>query len=285
MTQPHLIKRIISTIPGMQKANPRKTPACTTVTLTKDPSGPFMAGEFNYRSIIGMLNYLVNSTHPKLAFSVHQCARYCENPKRSHEQAVKHILKYLLHVSNNDPQHQGLIYRPDASKGIEVFVDASFAGDWSSETSSEPSSVMSRTGYVIKYANCPIVWCSKLQTEIALSTTEAEYIALSQAMRDAVPLTQLIDELRTILPLDPPQTEVKCTIFEDNESCIAIAKSPRLRPRTKHIAIKYHHFRKGVIDGFYNILSIDTLEQTADIFTKALSETKFTYLRRKLNGW
>ena len=58
-----------------------------------------------------------------------------------------------------------------------------------------------------------------------------------------------------------------------------------MRPRTKHIAIKYHQFRKGITDGFYNILSIDTLEQTTDIFTKALSEIKFTYLRRKLNGW
>ena len=160
-----------------------------------------MAGEWNYRSVIGMLNYLVNSTHPELGFAVHQCARFCADPKRSHEHAVKRIVKYLLHVSQNPADKQGIIYTPDKTKGLEVYVDASFAGDWSSESSEEPSSVMSRTGYVIRYANCPIVWASKLQTEIALSTTEAEYVALSQAMRDAVPITQLLDELTTILPI------------------------------------------------------------------------------------
>ena len=144
---------------------------------------------------------------------------------------------------------------------------------------------MSRAGFVIKYANCPIIWTSKLQTEIALSTTEAEYIALSQSMREAIPMTQLLEELEEILPLNSTPSKINCTIFEDNESCIQLSKSPRMRPRTKHIAIKYHHFRKGIIDGLYEILSIDTAEQTADIFTKGLNETTFIYLRKKLNGW
>eukprot|EP00957_Ditylum_brightwellii_P066929 5079553-Ditylum_brightwellii.AAC.1 len=74
--------------------------------------------------------------------------------------------------------------RPDLNRGLEVYVDASFAGEWNSENSEEPTSVLSRTGYIIKYANCLIVWTPKLQTEIALSTTEAEYVALSQAMRE-----------------------------------------------------------------------------------------------------
>ena len=126
---------------------------------------------------------------------------------------------------------------------------------------------------------------SKLQTEIPLSTTEAEYIALSHAMRSAIPMTQLLHELEHILPFDYIPSKVNCTVFEDNESCIQISKSPRMRPRTKHIAIKYHHFRKGVIDGLYEILPIDTAEQTADIFTKGLTEDKFVYLRKKLNGW
>ena len=285
MTQPHLIHRIISSIPGMLKANPRTTPACSTTILTKDEHGSNMAGEWNYRSVIGMLNYLANTTHPELAYAVHQCARFCNAPKRSHESSVKHILKYLLHVSKNDELHQGLIYKPNHDKGIEVHVDAGFASDWDAEDCDEPTSVMSRTGYVITYANCPIIWASKLQTEVTLSTTEAEYVALSQAMREAVPLTHLLDELRTILPLPPSKPKVKCTIFEDNNSCIEIAKSPKMRPRTKHIAIKYHHFRQGVINGIYNILPIDTKEQTADIFTKALSEATFQYLRFKLNGW
>eukprot|EP00957_Ditylum_brightwellii_P182667 13913667-Ditylum_brightwellii.AAC.1 len=74
--------------------------------------------------------------------------------------------------------------RPDMTRGFEVYKDASFSGEWNSACGEEPTSVLSRTGYIIKYANCPIVWSSKLQTEITMSTTEAEYVALSQAMRE-----------------------------------------------------------------------------------------------------
>ena len=191
----------------MLKANPCTTPACSTTILTKDAHGPNMVGKWNYRSVIGMLNYLANTTHPELAYAVHQCARFCNNPRRSHESSVKNILKYLLHVSANDPYNQGLIYKPDHTKGVEVYVDAGFASAWDSEDSDEPTSVVSRLRYVIKYANCPLIWASKLQTEVTLSTTEAEYVALSQAMRKAIPLTQLLDELRTILPLPPLHTQ------------------------------------------------------------------------------
>eukprot|EP00957_Ditylum_brightwellii_P120528 9195692-Ditylum_brightwellii.AAC.1 len=72
--------------------------------------------------------------------------------------------------------------RPALNRGLEVYVDASFAGEWNSENSEEPTSALSRTGYIIKYAKCLIVWTSKLQTEITLSTIEAEYVALSKAM-------------------------------------------------------------------------------------------------------
>eukprot|EP00957_Ditylum_brightwellii_P029997 2270344-Ditylum_brightwellii.AAC.1 len=84
--------------------------------------------------------------------------------------------------------------RPDMSRGLEVFVDVSFAGDWQHAWSGESSSVLQRTGFIIKYANCPIVWTSKSQTEIALSTTEAKYIAMSHTMREAIPLMRLLNE-------------------------------------------------------------------------------------------
>lgn len=74
-------------------------------------------------------------------------------------------------------------------------------------------------------------------------------------------------------------------MFEDNNSCISLAKKQEFSPRTKHIAIKYHHFRKHVDDGSLEILPIDTTEQTADIFTKPLTQTLFEYLRAKLCGW
>ena len=78
------------------------------------------------------------------------------------------------------------MFDPNETRGIECFVDADFAGDWSQADAKNADKVMSRTGYVIMYAGCPILWCSKLQMEIALSTAEAKYIALSQAMHQVI---------------------------------------------------------------------------------------------------
>ena len=83
----------------------------------------------------------------------------------------------------------------------------------------------------------------------------------------------------------PATPKVICTIFEDNHACIEISKSPRMRPRTKHNALKYHHFRSKIINGTAAIFHIPTEEQTANIFTKPLDEHQFAHLRKKLPGW
>ena len=168
---------------------------------------------------------------------------------------------------------------------MECYVDAGFAGGWSNADSDNPDNVLSRSGYIISYAGCPIIWCSKLQTEIALSTAEAEYIALSQAMREVIPLMNLFEELKEVIPLHLPKPKVKCKVFEDNTSCISMASAHKFSPRTKHIALKYHHFRHLVKNGTIEIFPISTKEQTADIFTKPLDEGIFEYLRSKLSGW
>ena len=79
-----------------------------------------------------------------------------------------------------------MIYRPDITRGLECYIDADFAGGWKDGNHDIPESVLSRTGFVIMYSGCPITWGSKLQTEIALSTTESEYITLSSAMREVI---------------------------------------------------------------------------------------------------
>ena len=144
---------------------------------------------------------------------------------------------------------------------------------------------MSRTGFVIMYAGCPILWGSKLQSEIALSTTEAEYIALSQAVKEVIPLMRLIQELKGLFCVNKKNPDFFCEVFEDNRSTIAVAESKKYTSRTKHIALKYHHFRKYVHDGTIKINAIDTKEQIADIFTKPLDLSSFTHLRKKLLGW
>jgi hypothetical protein len=288
MSQPLLIERIINFIPGMAEARSASSPACSGVVLTKDIDGEPRKEHWNYRTIIGMLNYLVNCTHPELSFAVHQCARFCNDPKRIHEQAVKRIIRYLLSTkSSYQGKHkapQGILFRPDNTKSIDTYVDASFAGDWNTSWSDEPSSVMSRTGYVIFYANCPIIWSSKLQTEIALSTTESEYIALSQSLRDVIPLIGLLQELQPVLTFTCTMPTVHCTVFEDNKGCIDLVNVPKIRPRTKHIALKYHHFRSFVRNKTISVRYVETKLQIADLFTKALSDAQFAVLRAMLVG-
>lgn len=259
--------------------NSRPTPVVGPL-LSKDEDGPERKHEWKYRTLTGMLGYLQGTSRPDISMATHQCARFNTCPKLCHERAIKRICKYLLATKD-----KGIIFRPDPTKGLECHVDADFAGGWTSGEHSRPETVLSRTGFVISYAGCPIYWCSKLQTEIALSTTEAEYIAMSMAMREVLPFLNLMSEIKQFLPITNEQPKFFCTVWEDNRSCIKVAESPKFTPRTKHIALKYHHFRQYVSNGTIKINPLDTLEQTADIFTKPLDQTKFEYLRKKLCGW
>ncbi len=227
-----------------------------------------------------MLNYLSTSTRPDIAFAVHQCARFSSHPKCCHKIAVRRIVRYL-----KGTQNKGYILRPTASCTLDCYVSADFAGIWSSDLAEDPISVKSRTGYVITFANCPVLWSSKLQTEIALSTTEAEYIAMSQSARDLLPMRDLLHEFAAATKLIVQDTITHSTIFEDNSGCVDLANAPKLRPRTKHIGLKYHHFRSHVASGAIKIQWIDTSHQLADIFTKPLPLSTFESLRYMLLGW
>ena len=105
------------------------------------------------------------------------------------------------------------------------------------------------------------------------------------AMREVLLFLNLMKEIKQFLPISKQDPKFHCTVWEDNRSCIRVAESPKFTPRTKHIALKYHHFRQFVVNGTIKIFPINTLEQSADIFTKPLDQTKFTYLRKKLCGW
>ena len=148
---------------------------------------------------------------------------------------------------------------PRNDKGLECFVDADFAGGWSTNEADNPASVYYRTGYIIKYKNCPILWASKLQSKISLSTTEAEYIALSQAMREIIPMMEHLEQLEKTLNIKSKRPSVKCKVFEDNNGAIELAKAPKIHPCTKHIALKYHHFREQIRKGLIEINPIDTM--------------------------
>jgi len=103
-------------------------------------------------------------------------------------------------------------------------------------------------------------------------------------MRDVLSLIQIMQEIGVIFPIENIKPKMHCTVYEDNESCISMATKRKFSPRTKHIAIKYHHFRKHVNKTIL-VNSIDTKEQTADILTKPVETGSFEYLRKKLCGW
>ena len=156
-----------------------------------------------------MLTYLARNTRPDIEYAVHQCARFQINPKTPHFNAVKRIGRYLIAT-----QDKGIIFKPNTNLSeVQVYVDADFAGNYDKDHNDDPNSVKSRSGCIISYANCPIIWYSRLQTEIALSTTEAEYIALSQGTREVLPIRSLLLELKDILEIPKSKMVVKCTFL------------------------------------------------------------------------
>ena len=127
-------------------------------------------------------------------------------------------------------------------------------------------------------SGCPIHWCSKLQTENALSTLEADYIALAQAMTELIPMRRKFDELCSYFNLQHKHTnKVKSTIFEDNNGCISCATAPKVSLRTCHTAVKYHFVQTFFspdcnLKHPFKLEKIDTKIQLADISTKRLKE-------------
>ena len=285
MSQPFLVSRIIQFLSlDENKTKGRPTPVGKPL-LNRDLDGAPRKHPWNYRGAVGMLSYLTNSVRPELQMAVHQTARFSINPMRSHELAIIRIGRYL--VENPD---RGIVYHIDKSKGLEVYVDADFVGGWSSADADNADNVLSRTGYIICYAGCPIIWGSKLQTEIALSTAEAEYIAMSYALRQAIPVQILAKEINTVFPLYLSKENFCLTVHEDNLSTIAMAESLKFTPRTKHIAIKCHHFRSKVQTNYnpkgdIRLKYINTKQQLTDIMTKPGDDTTFFALRKLLSGW
>ena len=282
LSQPHLIQQILDDL-GMKPNTKTKDKAAPSSTiLRRDLDGKPFDEAWDYRSVVGKLNYLEKSTRPEIAYAVHQCARFSNNPKQSHANAVKYLCRYLMATKD-----RGLILHPSQDKSFEVHVDCDFAGNWVKEDAlNDPSTAKSRTGYIISYGGCPVVWASKLQTEVVLSSTESEYVGLSESLRIAIMMMNLLSEMKKMgLPIAKATPTVLCKLFEDNAGAIHIAKVPKMRPRTRHINQKYHHFREWVKSGIIEILPIDTLEQPADLMTKPLDLESFRKHRYTIMGW
>lgn len=288
LSQPQLIDSILKDLgliyqsgEGKQRSTPKDTPAQSTTVLGPDLEGEPFDYDWDYRSVVGKLNFLEKSTRAELAFAVHQCARFTSNPKRSHGEAVKRIGRYLLKTRN-----EGMIIKPDTNASFDCYVDADFCGNWDKETApTDPDTARSRGGFIVKYAGCPIYWSSKIIAMICLSTTESEYHALSTAARYVKGTMYLLEEMQQKGFQVQTIPNVHCRIFEDNSAALEMARVPKMRPRTRHLNCMLHHFRGEVANKRLIPTGIGTKDQQADILTKALDTVTFERLRKMILGW
>ena len=282
LSQPHLVDQILKDLKmDRQPLKVKETPAASSKILSKHPTSEKFDNSFHYRSVIGKLNYLEKCTRPDISYATHQCARFTENPKVEHGKAVRWIARYLKGTRN-----EGIIMQPKVSNDLELYVDADFAGNWVKTESSDRDTARSRHGYVVMYHGCPLLWKSQLQTEIALSSTESEYVGISNGLRDTIPIMRTLNEMKTNgFPIQEVGNKVYCRVFEDNSGALEMAKVHKYRPRTKHMNVKYHHFRDYVARGEVTLHDIHTTNQPADIMTKPVNESILVRHRQTIMGW
>ena len=284
LTQPKLIESILQDLSLQDESHTKDIPMASSVLLSRHKDSKDFDHHFNYRRVIGKLNFLEQSTRGDISYATHMLARFSTSPKVEHGKATKWLGRYLLGTKD-----KGIILTPDPSKGMEIYADADFAGAWDPKLAGEDiDTARSRHGYIITYAGVPLLWKSQMQGEIALSSTESEVIGLSAALRTAIPLQHVLNEMKDlgfdILPNGPT---VHCKAFEDNNGALAIAKVPRMRPRTKHINVKYFHFVEYTSreNAPFSFERIDTEEQPADMLTKPLALPGLVRHRKWLLGW
>ena len=227
LRQDSLMKRIINALGLDSKLSTSVDTPVEKAALGRDLDGPVASGSINYASVVGMLLYL-DPSRPDIAFATHQCACFIHSPKQSHKNALIRIERYL-----KGKMTKGLILDPSDSLKIDCYPDADFAGLWTRDNKQDPRCVCSRTGYVINLANCPVLWKSKLQTEIALSRMEAEYVALSASCKDLFPIIDVTQEICSTfgshfgLQLQTT-TDMHVKIHENNAGALLLGK---LEPR------------------------------------------------------
>ncbi|SGY47845.1 BQ5605_C001g00581 [Microbotryum silenes-dioicae] len=208
-----------------------------------------------YQSAVGALQYAAHRTRPEIANAVRSVAKHVAAPTMTNWIAIKRILRYL-----STSVDLGLVFRFGASIKFEIYSDASWADDWDNGKSTG--------GYVATCAGGPVSWQCKQQSIVATSTTEAETLAASAASKEAVGLRSLALELG----IDQTSSTI---LHEDNEACIAIARNPAHRGRTRHWNVHHFYVRERVELGDITLQYCPTALNTADMFTKALPKALF----------
>ena len=211
-----------------------------------------------YRELVGSLMFLCNVTRPDISFAVNIVSRYVNNFGRNHWEACKRILKYLRGTHN-----LGIYYCKGGTFSLSGYCDADFAGDVNTRRST--------SGFLFELASGLVSWSSQRQKSVALSTTEAEYVAASMATREAVWLSRLMKDIGC-----PASSAIN--LYTDNQSALRLVKNPEFHKRTKHIDIHYHFIREKYEENVIDVMYVPSENQKADIFTKPMPRDRFQRL-------
>ena len=267
LTQSTYINRLIDEV-GMTGSNFTQVPVSggdAKESTTQGQNSDVLDTSTPYRNIVGKLMYAMVGTRPDIAFAVGFLGRFSSNPTEFNLNLAKKCVRYLIGTQNSK-----ILFSKSSSPKSELKLEMYADSDWGG--SEDRKSI---TGYLALINGAPVSWQSKRQPTVALSSTEAEYMAATQATKEAIWLRQLLSEL------GHPQNGAT-VIFEDNNGCIELAKNPIHHACTKHIDIQHHFVREKVLSGEVELVHCSTNEQLADILTKPLVRDKFRPLSEKL---
>ena len=214
---------------------------------------------YPYRQAVGALMYLMTGTRPDIAYSISYLSRSLENPTSDDITRVKRVFRYIAGTVNNS-----IMYKTDSVRGIlQCYSDSDFGGC--------KTTGRSTSGVVMMYAGGIISWLSQRQATVATSTTEAEIIAATEAVKEVIWLQRLFESLQITLKHVP-------VLQVDNSAAVKLAQNPEFHRRTKHIDLKNLFIREKVTDGTVDITQISTADQVADMMTKPLDKSRLKYL-------
>jgi len=251
---------------GLTNAKPITTPMEPGIQLSTD-QGPSTLNQLSkmrgipYAQAVGSVLWPAVVSRPDIAFAVGILSQFIQNPGPAHWQALKRVIVYL-----GATKTLWLTFGGRSKTLVQGFCDADWAGQKHRHSIS---------GYSYHFGHGAVSWSSKKQLIIALSSTEAEYIAQTHAAKEGIWLRAFVEEIRG--PSNRPMT-INC----DNQGAIALAKDNKFHSRTKHIDLRYHFIREAVDDGKINVNYIPTEENISDILTKALPKPKFQMFVEKL---
>ena len=262
MKQKKYIDKILTRF-GMMECNPKTVPCDVNITsVDRNTDSNYLDDPRLYREMVGNLLYLMTCTRPDLCFAVTRLSQFLARPRNQHLNICKSVLRYLRGTTN-----LGLTFVKTKSQiKLLGFCDS----DWGGSCGDRKS--ISGYCYRLSDESSLVSWRSRRQQAVALSTCEAEYMAMSHAIQEGKFIRQLLFDLHgKMLQID---------LFADNQGAINLAKNPVSHQRSKHIDIRYHFIRSEVNDGNVILNYIPSNENVADLFTKP--STKVSLLKFRL---